>query len=234
MGVCLSLLNVQEFRSKPCNVLSLHLGLLPKVNNVQGAIWLCRGREGRRGEWWKAAVGGGKGCNEHKHMEKQIFALPAAVGQGKCQHAPRPRLTVLHSAPPPGPFLLSHRVWAAVTLWRLSLGYWKPSRCSGSLTCMYSTPTLLAHRAIFHTKVRLGNINNKFMYGFVCIYYLRQLKMFKNIFLFRIMPDTVKLRIRQIFRPVGIAVVWLVKGSSLQADQAVKRKKNAGKHQMTS
>lgn len=49
------------------------------------------------------AVGGGKGCNEHKHMEKQIFPLPAAVSEGKCQHALRPRLTVLHSAPPPGP-----------------------------------------------------------------------------------------------------------------------------------
>lgn len=36
-------------------------------------------------------------------MEKQIFPLPAAVSKGKCQHALRPRLTVLHSAPPPGP-----------------------------------------------------------------------------------------------------------------------------------
>lgn len=49
------------------------------------------------------AVGGGKSCNEYKHMEKQIFSLPAAIGEGKCQHALRPRLTVLHSAPPPGP-----------------------------------------------------------------------------------------------------------------------------------
>ncbi|KAK5862738.1 hypothetical protein PBY51_018106 [Eleginops maclovinus] len=79
---------------------TLHLGPSPKVNNVQGAIWLRLGRgKGVQNE----AVGGGKGCNEHKHMEKQIFPLPAAVSEGKCQHALRPRLTVLRSAPPPGP-----------------------------------------------------------------------------------------------------------------------------------
>ncbi len=50
------------------------------------------------GTW---GVGGG-GNALNKHMEKQIFPLPAAVSKGKCQHAPRPRLTVLHSAPPPG------------------------------------------------------------------------------------------------------------------------------------
>lgn len=77
---------------------TLHLGLSPKVNNVQGAIWLRLAREGQ-----KRAGGGGKGCNEHKHMEKQIFPLPAAVSEGKCQHALRPRLTVPHAAPPPGP-----------------------------------------------------------------------------------------------------------------------------------
>lgn len=79
----------------------LHLGPSPKVNNVQGAIWLRLGRGGRKRTG--GAVGEGKGCNEHKHMEKQIFPLPAAVSEGKCQHALRPRLTVLHSAPPPGP-----------------------------------------------------------------------------------------------------------------------------------
>lgn len=79
---------------------TLHLGPSPKVNNVQGAIWLRLGR-GKGGQ--NEAVGGGKGCNEHKHMEKQIFPLPAAVSEGKCQHALRPRLTVLRSAPPPGP-----------------------------------------------------------------------------------------------------------------------------------
>ncbi len=83
---------------------TLHLGPSPKVNNVQGAIWLRLGRgEQKRASWGGGAVGGGKGCNEHKHMEKQIFPLPAAVSEGKCQHALRPRLTVLHSAPPPGP-----------------------------------------------------------------------------------------------------------------------------------
>lgn len=80
---------------------ALHLGPSPKVNNVQGAICLRLGKGGQRS--MGGAVGGGKGCNEHKHMEKQIFPFPAAVREGKCQHALRPRLTVLHSAPPPGP-----------------------------------------------------------------------------------------------------------------------------------
>lgn len=82
---------------------TLHLGLSPKVNNVQEAIWLRLARGGGQKGAVGGAVGGGKGCNEHKHMEKQIFPLPAAVSEGKCQHALRPRLTVLHSAPPPGP-----------------------------------------------------------------------------------------------------------------------------------
>lgn len=87
---------------------TLHLGPSPKVNNVQGAIWLRLEAEGGVGERWAeegsvgGVEGGGKGCDEHKHMEKQIFPLPAAVSAGKCQHELHPRLTVLHSAPPPG------------------------------------------------------------------------------------------------------------------------------------
>lgn len=59
---------------------TLHLGPPPKVNNVQGAI--CLGlKEGRglRRAVWGGAESVGEGCNEHKHMEKQIFSLPAAV-----------------------------------------------------------------------------------------------------------------------------------------------------------
>lgn len=82
---------------------SLHLGPWPKVNNVQGAIWLRLGKGRGVQKSTGGVVGEGKSCNEYKHMEKQIFSLPAAIGEGKCQHAPRPRLTVLHSAPPPGP-----------------------------------------------------------------------------------------------------------------------------------
>lgn len=61
----------------------------------------CGGAMGRRGQCG-GVERGGKGCDEHKHMEKQIFPLPAAVSAGKCQHELHPRLTVLHSAPPPG------------------------------------------------------------------------------------------------------------------------------------
>lgn len=58
--------------------------------------------QGRR--WIVGTGGGGWGGNSAliKHMEKQTFPLPAAVSEGKCQHAPRPRLTVPYSAPPPG------------------------------------------------------------------------------------------------------------------------------------
>lgn len=58
----------------------------------------------QRRRYVKGIGGWGAGGNSalNKHMEKQIFPLPAAVSEGKCQHAPRPRLTVLHSAPPPG------------------------------------------------------------------------------------------------------------------------------------
>lgn len=57
--------------------------------------WGSCGSGGSGGQL-RGVVGGGKGCNEHKHMEKQIFPLPAAINDGKCQHALRPRLTVLH------------------------------------------------------------------------------------------------------------------------------------------
>ena len=67
---------------------TLHLGPSPKVNNIQGAIWL-RLEGGGVGVW--GAEGGGEGCNEHKHMEKQIFPLPAAVMKAnvsmRCVHA---------------------------------------------------------------------------------------------------------------------------------------------------
>lgn len=84
---------------------TLHLGPPPKINNVQGAIWLRLERGGgvdRRGQCGEVE-GAGEGSNEHKHMEKQIFPVPAAVSEGKCRHALHPRLSVLHSAPPPGP-----------------------------------------------------------------------------------------------------------------------------------
>lgn len=43
----------------------LHLGPSPKVNNVQGAIWLRLGKGGGGLKRVGGAVGGGKGCNEH-------------------------------------------------------------------------------------------------------------------------------------------------------------------------
>lgn len=78
-------------------------GTATQGKQCSGSHLVETGEKGAEEGSWGGVVGGGEGIrNEHKHMEKQIFPLPAAVDEGKCQHAPCPRLTVLHSAPPPG------------------------------------------------------------------------------------------------------------------------------------
>lgn len=60
------------------------------------------------------------------------------------------------------PSLLSHRVWAAVTLWSFSPGQRKASLCCGSSTCM-RVPQHLLHALLFFTQdtQKIGDLLHK-------------------------------------------------------------------------
>lgn len=68
-------------------------------------------------------MGGGEGCDERKHMEKQIFPLPAAVGGRQMSACAASTLDCAALGTTTWPSLLSHRVWAAVTLRNFSPGW---------------------------------------------------------------------------------------------------------------
>lgn len=70
---------------------------------------------------------GGEDSALNKHMEKQIFPLPAAVSEGKCQHATQATLDCPELGTTTWLSLLSHRIWAGVTLWSMSPGQPKRS-----------------------------------------------------------------------------------------------------------
>lgn len=128
---------------------TLHLGPSPKVNNVQGAIWQRLGKGGQKRV--EGAVGGGKGCNEHKHMEKQIFFSPCSSQGRQMSACAASTHDCAALSATTWPSLLSHRVWAAVTLWNFPPGQRKASRCSGSSTCTHVHQHLL-HPLLFFTQ----------------------------------------------------------------------------------
>lgn len=105
-------------------------------------------------------MGGGEGCDERKHMEKQIFPLPAAVGGRQMSACAASTLDCAALGTTTWPSLLSHRVWAAVTLRNFSPGWALGTaegvvegalQRSGSSTCTRVHQHLL-HPLLFFTQ----------------------------------------------------------------------------------
>lgn len=133
---------------------TLHLGPSPKVNNVQGAIWLRleMGRWGKRG-----AEEGGRGSGWRKGLQraqaygKADFSSPCSSQGRQMSACAVSTLDCAALGTTTWPSLLSHRVWAAVTLWNFSPGWRKASPCSGSSTCTHVHQHLL-HPLLFFTQ----------------------------------------------------------------------------------
>lgn len=84
---------------------TLHLGPSPKVNKCSGSHLVKTGGEGVleckrgwEGQWVEKRV-----ATSTSIWKSRFFLSLQQSGEGKCQHALRPRLTVPRSAPPPGP-----------------------------------------------------------------------------------------------------------------------------------
>lgn len=115
-------------------------------------------------------MGGGEGCDERKHMEKQIFPLPAAVGGRQMSACAASTLDCAALGTTTWPSLLSHRVWAAVTLRNFSPGWAQGTvegvggRVRGSIAALgiihthACTPTPPGPPAIFHTRDAQRNV----------------------------------------------------------------------------
>lgn len=103
-------------------------------------------------------------------MEKQIFPLPAAVWGRQMSACAASTLDCAALGTTTWPFLLSHRVWAAVTLPNFSLGWalgtvgcWGgASMRSGSSTCTRVHQHLLHPLLVFTQETHKRNI------GLVC------------------------------------------------------------------
>lgn len=135
---------------------TLHLGLSPKVNNVQGAIWLRLAREGQK----RAVEGGGSGWREGLQRTqaygKADFSSPCSSQRRQMSVCAASTLDCAALGTTTWPSLLSHRVWAAVTLWSLSPGQRKASRCSGLSTCTHVNQHLLHSLPSFTQEMRLA------------------------------------------------------------------------------
>lgn len=92
---------------------TLHLGPSPKVNKCSGSHLVKTGgkgvrecRRGWEGQWVEERV-----ATSASIWKSRFFLSLQQSGEGKCQHALRPRLTVPRSAPPPGPPCSATEYW---------------------------------------------------------------------------------------------------------------------------
>lgn len=148
-------LELREQRNEDADGHTLHLGPWPKVNNVQGAIWLRLEAGGELSGGQKRAVRGSRGWREGLRRAqaygKADFSSPCSSQRRQMSAWAASTLDCAALGTTTWPSLLSHRVWAAVTLWSLSPGQRKALRCSSSPTCTHVHQHLL-HVLLFFTQ----------------------------------------------------------------------------------
>lgn len=101
--------------------------------------------EGGRGSGWR------KGLQRAQAYGKADFSSPCSSQGRQMSACAVSTLDCAALGTTTWPSLLSHRVWAAVTLWNFSPGWRKASPCSGSSTCTHVHQHLL-HPLLFFTQ----------------------------------------------------------------------------------